>query len=163
MKKLKVIVAALSISALSLGLAIPSVGATPNTKLDLMQDCSTGCSQPTDMNGPTGFGFVNYNQDNNGDLRIVASLKGAEPNATYSVILANGPTHATTTGFAVVGTVTTNVQGNGTSNIKVSHATLMSTPFGVGDQKNHVDLRKDVNDVSTGLYTVSGVDYTVKP
>ncbi len=163
MKKIKLISAALSLSVLSLGLAIPVVGATPNTKLDLVQDCSTGCSEPTDMNGSTGFGFVNYNQDNNGDLRIVASLKGAEPNATYTVILANGSTHATTTGFAVVGTVTTNVQGNGTSNITVSHATLLGAPFGVGDQKNHVDLRKDVNDVSTGLYDVTGVDYTVKP
>lgn len=59
--------------------------------------------------------------------------------------------------------VTTNGQGNGTSNVMVSHATLMSAPFGVGDQKNHIDLRKDVNDTSTGLYTVTGVDYTVEP
>ncbi len=162
MKKLKLVGAALLLSVLGLGLAMP-VGATANTKLDLVQDCSTGCSQPADMNGPTGFGFVNYNQDAGGDLRIVASLKGAEPNVTYSVILANGPTHATTTGYAVVGTVTTNGQGNGTSNISVSHATLLGAPFGVGNQKNHIDLRKDVNDVSTGLYDVSGVDYTVEP
>jgi hypothetical protein len=162
MKKLKLMGAALAISVLGLGLATP-VGATANTKLDVVQDCSTGCSQPADMNGPTGFGFVNYNQNAGGDLRIVASLKGAEPNATYSVILANGPTHATTTGFAVVGTVTTNGQGNGTTNIAVPHTTLLSAPFGVGDQKNHIDLRKDVNDVSIGLYDVTGVNYTVKP
>jgi len=162
MKKLTLMGAVLSINALGLGLAAP-VAATANTNLDIVQDCSTGCPELADMNGPTGFGFVNYNQHADGTLRIVASLKGAEPNATYSVILANAPTHATTTGFAVVGTLTTNGQGNGTSNITVSRATLMSAPFGVGNQKNHIDLRKDVNDVSTGLYDVSGVDYTVKP
>lgn len=162
MKKFKLIGAALSLSILGLGLAVP-VGATANTKLDLIQDCSVGCPEATDMTGPTGFGFVNYNQNAGGDLRIVASLKGAAPNTTYSVILANGSTHATTTGFAVIGTVTTNGQGNGTTNVVVPHATLLSAPFGVGSQMNHVDLRMDVNDTSTGLYTVSGVDYTVQP
>lgn len=160
MKKIKLITAALAISVL--GIALPA-GATANTKLDLIQDCSTGCPQAPDMMGPTGFGFVNYNQDANGDLRVVASLKDAEPNATYVVLLANGSTHASTTGFANIGTVTTNGQGNGTSNIHVPHATLLAAPFGVGNQTNHIDLRKDVNDTSTGLYTVSGVNYTVKP
>lgn len=162
MKKLKLVAAAFSISLLGLGLAVP-VGATANTKLDLIQDCSVGCPEAPDMTGPTGFGFVNYNQNADGDLRIVASLKGAEPNTTYSVILANGSSHATTTGYAVVGTVTTNGQGNGTSNIVVLHAMLLSAPFGVGNQTNHIDLRMDVNDTSTGLYTVTGVDYTVQP
>ncbi len=162
MKKFKLIGAALSISILGLGLAVP-VGATANTKLDLIQDCSIGCPEAPDMTGPTGFGFVNYNQDANGDLRVVVSVKGAAPNATYAVILGNGSTHATTTGSAIVGTVTTNGQGNGTSNSQVPHATLLSAPFGVGDQMNHIDVRKALNDTSTGLYTVSGVDYTVAP
>jgi hypothetical protein len=162
MKKIKLIIAVLAVSVMSLGFAT-TAGATANTKLDLLQDCSTGCPQPPDMVGPAGFGFVNYNQDANGDLRIVASLKGAEPNTTYVVILANGPTHATTTGFAKVGTVATNGQGNGTVNISVSHATLMSAPFGAGNQTNHIDLRKDVNDTSTGLYDATGVNYTVEP
>ncbi len=161
MNKIKLISAVLSISVLGVGLAVP-VGATPNMKLDLIQDCSVGCLEAPDMTGPAGFGFVNYNQNVQGDLRVVVSVKGAAPNTTYSVILANGSTHATSTGSAVIGTVTTNGQGNGTSNSEVTHATLLTAPFGAGSQTNHIDVRKDINDTSTGLYTVTGVDYTVE-
>ena len=44
--------------------------------------------------GPLGFGFVNFNQNANGDLRIVLKLKGGAANATYRMRLWCDSTHA---------------------------------------------------------------------
>ena len=84
--------------------------ATANDKVDLQQDCGSPCVTPVDSSGPTGFGFVNYNKNEAGDLRVVAVVKNAAPNTTYDVFLVCGPTHATACGFVELGTVTTNGQ-----------------------------------------------------
>lgn len=137
--------------------------ATPNTKVDFIQDVATGGSiADLDMAGPTGFGFVNFNQDNAGNLRVVASLKNAEPNTTYEIFLVCGPTHDTACGFISIGTLTTNGQGNGNSGaVDVPLATLQAAPFGAGDRTDHIDLIQGPGDLSAGAYVVSGIDYTV--
>lgn len=162
MRKLRVLFSSLAISLVAaVGIALPA-SAAPNTKLDLVQDCSSTCPEAIDMAGPTGFGFVNYNQDDQGNLRVVASLKNAQPNMTYHIFLACGPTHATACGFMDIGMVTTNGQGNGNSGaVMVPLATLQATPFGSGARTDHIDILAGVGDTSAGVYVTSNVDYLV--
>jgi hypothetical protein len=141
---------------------VGTVSAGPNTKLDLVQDCSTGCPEAIDMAGPTGFGFVNYNQDNSGVLRLLVSLKNAEPNATYNIYLTCGPTHDTACSFVDVGSVTTNGQGNGTSaNIIVPLSTLQSSPLGSGARTDHLDILSEAGPAAAGSYVAANLNYTV--
>lgn len=143
-KKLVFLVLALMLVAV----ALPA-SAAPNTKLDLFQDCSVGCPEAVDMTGPTGFGLVNYNYDSNGKLRLVVSLKNAEPNTSYAgVFYVCGPTHASACGFQNVGSLTTNGQGNATGNFTVE----------VPDQylvNSHLDILKGVGDTSAGVYAAT--------
>lgn len=139
-----------------------SVEASANTKVDLVQDCSTGCSETVDMAGPTGFGFINYNQNANGDLRLVVSVKNAEPNTEYSgVFLVCGPTHSSACGFVDAGDLVTNGQGNGNATMILSVESLQASPFGPGSRTDHFDLLKGVGDVSAGVYTATGINYVV--
>jgi hypothetical protein len=103
--------------------------------------------EPIDSSGPTGFGFVNYNKDAAGDLRVVAALKNAAPNTTYHIFLVCGPTHDTGCGFVDIGTLATNGQGTGASG-----AIIVSAPPFVGGPDDHIDLLKGVGDLSGGFY-----------
>ncbi|PIY79675.1 MAG: hypothetical protein COY81_01400 [Candidatus Pacebacteria bacterium CG_4_10_14_0_8_um_filter_43_12] len=156
MKKISLMLAILAAIGLA---ALPSKAmATANTKLDLIQDASAGGGELIDMIGPTGFGFINFNQNASGDLRLVVSLKGAEPDITYSgVFLVCGPTHALGCGFIDVGELTTNGQGNGNATMWLEAATLQDSPFGPGARTDHFDMIGPAGDV----YAVSGIDYTV--
>ena len=132
--------------------------ATAATKIDLFQDTSVGGGEPIDMVGPTGFGFVNFNQNGDSDLRIVVSLKNAEPNTTYQgAYLVCGPAHNAACGFIDVGELTTNGQGNGTAQMWVDVETLQASPFGPGAQTDHFDLIGPAGDI----YAVTGLDYEV--
>ena len=162
MKQISLFSTAILMTALVFSAVPQSASATPNTKVDLVQDCSTGCVEAVDMLGPTGFGFVNFNQNAAGDLRVVVSLKNAEPNTNYKgVFLVCNPTHATACGFLDIGNLTTNGQGNGNAIMSVSVATLQASPFGSGARTDHFDLLKDVGDTSAGVYAASGIDYLV--
>ena len=131
-------------------------------QLNLIQDCSTGCSEGVDMLGPTGFGFINYNQDNTGALRLLVSLKNAEPNTTYSIYLICGPTHGTACNFIIVGSITTNRRGNGNSGaIIVPLSTLQGAPFGSGARTDHIDLIAPGGNAAGGVYVTTNVNYTV--
>lgn len=135
--------------------------ATPNTKVNLVQDCSTGCAEAVDMEGPTGFGFVNFNQNADGDLRVTVSLKNAEPNTTYSgVFLVCGPSHASACGYVDVGDLTTNGQGNGNATMILAVEDLQDSPFGPGARTDHFDLIAATN-ATGGVYAASGIDYVV--
>ena len=103
--------------------------------------------EPVDSAGPTGFGFVNYNKNAAGDLRVVAVLKNAAPNTTYHIFFVCGPTHASACGFIDLGTLTTNGQGNGSSG-----AIVVTDPPYVGGPDDHIDLLKNAGDQSAGLY-----------
>jgi hypothetical protein len=160
---MKRVLLALALVIALVGLSQPSpVSAAPNTKVDIFQDCSTGCAEAIDMAGPTGFGFVNFNQDETSALRVVVSLKNAAPNTTYTIYLVCGPTHAVACGFISIGTLTTNGVGNGNSSaIIVPLSTLKDSPFGSGSRTDHIDLGAGVGDLSAGFYAVGGVNYVV--
>lgn len=134
-------------------LMIPIVMATPNTKLSLVNDSADGVN---DMVGPES-GFVNYNQNNAGDLRTVVKMEGGEPLTTYTIYLVCGPTHAAACGFISIGTLTTDVNGNGNSGaIRTPVATLQSAPFGSGARTDHIDAISgpDVHAAAILTYTV---------
>lgn len=138
-----------------------STYAAANTKLDLIQDVASGGVGVLDMDGPTGFGFLNYNQNANGDLHMIVSLKDAEPNTTYSgVFLVCGPDHASACDFVDVGDLTTNNQGNGNATMILSASDLYDQ-FGSGARTDHFDLLKGVGDQSAGVYAASGLNYIV--
>ena len=134
------------------------VSAAAATKIDLMQDRSAGGSETLDMDGPTGFGFVNFNQNGQDDLRLLVSLKNAEPNTTYEgMFLVCGPTHDDACGFVDIGSLTTDDDGNGSANMWLDVETLQASPFGPGSRTDHFDLIGPAGDV----YAASGIDYTV--
>jgi len=159
--KLKAI---LSVSLLlAIAVVLPQrVLASAATKVDLVQDVASGGVGTLDMLGPTGYGFVNFNQDASGDLRLTVSLKNADPNTAYhGVFLVCGPTHASACGFVDVGELTTNGQGNGNATLRLSVAVLQASPFGSGSRTDHFDLLKGVGDDSAGVYVASGINYIV--
>lgn len=134
--------------------------AAPNIKLIMIQDVAPGGStSDADMIGPTGYGFVNYNQDSSYNLRITISLKNAEPNTEYTIYLVGGPTHATVTGYIVIGTFVTNVVGNGapTDAIIVPVATLQAAPFGASQA--HLDIIGAGYPATAGCYVVTPINY----
>ena len=145
-------VVATTAALLALGVAASVASASANDKVALQQDCGSPCVEPVDSSGPTGFGFVNYNKDAAGDLRVVVSLKNAAPNTTYHVFLVCGPTHDTSCGFVDIGTLTTNGHGNGNSG-----AIVVTGPPFVGGPDDHIDLLKDVGDQSAGLYIATPI------
>lgn len=158
--KTKLILASLLVAA-ALTVYPKSAMATANTKLDLIQDVAAGPSGVLDMEGPTGYGFVNFNQNDQGDLRLTISLKNAEPNTEYSgVFTVCGPDHSSACGYIDVGDLTTNNQGNGNATIIVPVETLQDN-FGSGAKTDHFDLLKDVGDLSAGVYTATGLNYVV--
>jgi hypothetical protein len=162
MRKIRLLLSAFVVSMLTVAALAMPASATPNTKLDLVQDCSTNCPEPVDMQGPTGFGFINYNQDSEGNLRAVTSLKNADPNTTYHIFLVCGPTHATACGFIDIGTLTTDDQGNGNSGaIVIPVGTLQTAPFGSGARTDHIDLIGGAGNLSNGVYATSNVNYMI--
>lgn len=158
MKRKLVLIPLLAILLLSV--AAPAL-ATPNTKLMMVQDVAPGGStSDADMLGPTGFGFVNYNQDDMYNLRITVSLKNAEPNTEYTIYLVGGPTHASATGYISIGTFMTNEVGNGApSAIIVPVATLQAAPFGSVGNPAHIDLLGAGYPTTAGAYVVSPINY----
>lgn len=138
-----------------------SASASASTKVDLVQDVASGGVGVLDMDGLTGFGFINFNQDANGDLRLTVSLKNADPDTEYNgVFLVCGPTHASACGYVDVGDITTNNQGNGNATMILS-ASYLNDTFGPGARTDHFDLLKGVGDLSAGVYVASGIDYLV--
>src|SRR5262245_28135552 len=91
--------------------------ASADVRVALQQDCGSPCGQPVDSTGPIGFGFVNYNKNGKGDLRILAVLRRAAPNTTYLIYLVCGPRHSAACGnrYVEVGSLRTNLRGNGSS------------------------------------------------
>ena len=144
-------------------IASTSAQATPNTMSEFVLDCETTCPiAEQDMAGPIGFGFVNHNQNENGDLRVVVALKNATPNTTYTIYLVCGPTHHTACAHTSIGTLTTNVHGNADSGaMPVPVATLQAFPYGPGARTDHVDVMRGLGDLTAGLYAAAGINYVV--
>ena len=153
MKKLIAIV--LTLSFIMTIIVPTTVLAAPNSKVDLVMDVGE-VGDAYDMEGPV-VGFVNTNQDEDGNLRVVIKVKDATPLTTYTIYLVGGPTHDTATGFTVIGNLTTNVVGNGNSGeIWVDAATMAASPY--GDGPHHIDI----NDGGDGKWFVAGpIPYTI--
>lgn len=132
---------------LAAGVLASFAAATANDKVAMQQDCGSPCVEPVDSVGPTGFGFVNYNKNAEGALRVVVALKNAAPSTTYHVYFTCGPTHVTACGFEDIGTLTTNGQGNGNTG-----AIVLAAPPYVGGPSDHIDVMKLAGDLSAGLY-----------
>jgi len=146
------LIVATAVALLTVGVLVGVAMATADVKVDLQQDCGSPCTEPVDSTGPTGFGFVNYNKNAAGDLHVVASLKNAAPDTTYSIFLVCGPTHdATCGGFVELGTLTTNAQGNGTSAVSVE------LPPYVGGPDDHIDILKGDGDLTAGVYIATPI------
>ena len=156
--------AVLAVAAL-LG-SISTAQATDNVKIAVFQDVPPGgSSADIDFMGPTGFGFVNYSQDDiTGDMHVTASLKGVAPDKTYFIFLVNGPDHTSASGFVLIAALTTNIRGNGTAPVTVPAAVLEFLAFGAESVLGHIDMFAfdDTGiDFSAGVYVVGGVNWTV--
>ena len=150
--------AIIALAAVALGLPLTSLAAADTSKVDLIMDRSAGGVEAIDFDGPTGYGFVNYNQDANGNMTVVVSLKNAEPDTTYEgVFWVCGPTHATACGFVDVGEISTNARGNGNAVLHLAVETLQSSPFGSGSRTDHFDILGPEGDV----YAATGINYLV--
>ena len=134
----------------SAALAGPA-NANNDTKVVLQYDCGPKspegpCATAANRNtaGPE-VGFVNYNQNGNGDLIIVVAIKRADPNTTYDFSFYCGNTHNTAGNRAkhVTAAVTTNGVGNGnTGAIKVTAEELAAecSIFNPTPGQGHVDM-----------------------
>lgn len=165
----QLITAGLALSAFALAAALPSVAShvTPgdagHTKVNIYDDTHNGWNVST--NDPvTGapdpaIGFVNFRPtiactgDNECDpdhIILVVQLKNAAPNCTLSVqlVTTGGATHAGlapdgnhTGAINVVGSLTTNDKGHGTTGaIVVDVVTLSGIAASGGNTYAHVDL-----------------------
>ena len=153
MKKFRFLMSFMLVAVFAISLGAAPVLAAPNTKVDLVEDSADGA---IDMLGPV-VGFVNTNQNDDGDLRVVVKLKDATPLTTYTIYLTGGPTHDTATGFIVIGTLTTDEDGNGNSGaIWTDAATMATATFGNGP--HHVDMLGGGDGKS---FTASPILYTL--
>ena len=139
-------------------MAAAPASAGKETKIDLLYDCgpkTTTCPAARDMLGPE-VGFVNYNQNGQGDLIIVVAIKRADPDHTYNFSFYCGPTHATAgpRPYFELAAATTNTVGNGnTGAIKIDAALL--TMCGTSGE-GHVDM-----DSPTTTLAATPVHYVV--
>ena len=157
---MKTRLALLTVLTLAVGAMISGpVQAGNDTKVDLIHDCgpTSGqgpCNGNRDMAGPVR-GFVNYNQNGQGDLLIVNAIKKADPNTTLDFRLYCGPTHNTAGNnpWFEMAAVTTNNVGNGnTGAVHVPAEALVVC--GPGTHTGHVDL--DTPGLGFGGTTMAG-------
>src|SRR5215467_14642712 len=144
--KRRFVLLAMLVAGLAAVAFAPMAQASPNTKSDIFWDCGPAspggdCVTGRDMVGPTGFGFVNSNQNAVGDLRVVGSLKNATPNTTYGVTVYCGPTHATAAFTIFTSTVTTNPAGNAnTGAIDIPASALLNCGASGFAGNGHIDF-----------------------
>jgi hypothetical protein len=151
----KILVSTLTLVIIATMLVPSVVLAAPNSKVDLVMDVGEA-GDAYDMEGPV-VGFVNTNQDDEGNLRVVIKVKDATPLTTYTVWLVGGATHDSATGFTVIGYLTTNEIGTANSGeIWVDAATMAEAPFGSGP--HHIDIDEGGDDK---WFVSSPIPYTV--
>ena len=107
------------------------VGPNTATQVPVVYDSdNNGFGGPADMAGPE-IGQVIYSQPGD-NLQVQINLDFGQPNTTYQVFLVCGPAHALGCGFTVIGTLTTDATGAGTTGITVAVAVLQAAPYGPG-------------------------------
>jgi hypothetical protein len=138
-----------------------TVGPITSTIVPLAYDSdSVGFGGPVDMTGPA-IGTVSYHQDAADDLSLTIALEFGQPSAVYQVFLVCGPSHALGCGFRVIGTLPTNVVGQGATTMVVPFPVLHAAPFGPGYRTDHLDLLVGVGDLSKGVLTAGALNYFV--
>ena len=105
--------ASAAILASLVGVVFAGSGKAPLYNAPANFTCPAG-AQPA-ANDPT-FGFAVLNTTGNGQVIAEVSLKGATPDATYDIYVNQDPGGCPT---VATGTLTTNGQGNGNTNVKV--------------------------------------------
>lgn len=112
---------------------------------------------PLDMNGPVVGTLTSTTTSTALNLNVVVNW--GQPRSTYRVYMNCGATHATSTCFAQIGTLTVSKTGSGTGNYSIPLATLRCAPFGAGARTDHVDLISSQN-VDSSL-AAGPIAYTV--
>jgi hypothetical protein len=111
------------------------------------------------MDGPQ-IGMMAYSEPG-GNLHIEINIQFGQPSTKYEVFLVGGPSHGLAEGFRVIGVRATNAAGTGNGACSVSHATLLSPPYGPGYRTDHIDLLQNVGDLSRGRLTAGAINYFV--
>jgi hypothetical protein len=143
------------------GLKMPTVGPITSTIVPMAYDSdSIGFGGPVDMTGPA-IGSVSYHQDAADDLSLTITVDFGQPSTIYQVFLVCGPSHALGCGFRDIGTVATNVVGQGSTTIVVPFPVLRAPPFGPGYRTDHLDLLVGAGDLSKGVLTAGALNYFV--
>jgi hypothetical protein len=132
--------------------------ARAQAKSPIFQDCAPGAPCPfgpggADFSGPFGFGSVTYRQDAaTGALTLRVKLRDAAPNTTYSVhFTCSGTSHQEIAcAFRLLGTLTTNKQGNGKSD---RFTVPLENLHAVSPSPGHVDI---ANVLGGGGWFVAG-------
>lgn len=127
--KLKTMVAAAALAGFgALGLAGPAMAASnpaTNDKADLYKN-NAFCSGAQNKTPANDVGNAIFHRSQAGDtVSVNYHLQNAEPNATYTVQLYEG----TCTFDTVLGTVTTDAQGNGNANFQDAAINPADTTF----------------------------------
>jgi hypothetical protein len=136
------------------------VGPNTATQVPVVYDSdNNGFGGPADMAGPE-IGQVIYSQPGD-NLQVQINLDFGQPNTTYQVFLVCGPAHALGCGFTVIGTLTTDATGAGTTSITVAVAVLQAAPYGPGYRTDHIDLLQGLGDLSQGFLTAGAINYFV--
>lgn len=157
------VLSAVAVGFFAMSVPIAHADNTPqssNTKTDVYSCIgrATACS----ANGPSAVddgevvGFTNYRMTSGGDLRLVLSVKGVAPNATMQVDLGCDAWFGSHK--RPVGSITTNADGNGTVQITVPAAVLLTT-CGAGNHAGHIDVY-DANHLNSTYLAALGIQFS---
>jgi len=136
------------------------VGPKTETQVTVVYDTDNrGFGGPLDMDGPE-IGRVLYSQPGD-NLHLQIILDFALPSTRYEVFLVCGPAHALACGFRVIGVLTTNAVGTGSTTITVPFIELEASPFGPGYRTDHIDLLAGAGDAAAGVLTAGAINYFV--
>jgi hypothetical protein len=139
---------------------MPTVGPIKETNVLAIYDSdSGGFGGAIDMRGPE-IGSVAYSQPG-GNLLLKIKIEFGQPSTTYRAFLTCGPAHNMACGFITIGSLATNAAGAGAAAITVPAAVLQSPPFGPGFRNDHLDLLRNVGDLSKGVLVAGAINYFV--
>ena len=127
------------LTMLVLAVGALSSGSAAVVAVDLAYDSGPKFPGARDMIGPR-VGWVISKQLNDGSLEVNVEVRRADANATYSVTIYCGPTHANALAVIASGaTVTTNATGAASYSTTIPLATLTAA-CGAGSHTGHIDL-----------------------
>lgn len=155
-KRLMVILASMSLLAIPLANNATALGPV-NLVYDTQGNKGAPFGGPADMNGPT-VGTVNVSVTSSA-LVLAIDIDYGQPRSTYRVYLNCGPTHAASTCFGQIGTITVDRLGQAVRTFSVQFSALRCGAWGSGARTDHLDM---VGSDAAGSTLVAGnVSYTI--